>query len=230
MAENENDIEKDIPEVLEESLNKTEVLLEENKKVITNVLMGIVAVVVVIFGYDSFIAAPAEKAALDAIWPVQQGFEQAVDKHDSIAELFQEVVDEYGSTNSGNVAQLYKGISLMKSGDFEGAQEAIEDFSPSGLLLPGLKLGLIGDCQSEQGEVDDAVSNYTKAAELLNSKSGSIYFLKKAGILLEQNGQFGEAAELYETALNKYLKGADRTYDRSIAEMEKYLARAKASK
>ena len=67
-------------------------------------------------------------------------------------------------------------------------------------------------------------------AELLNSKSGSVYFLKKAGILLEQNEEFIKAIEIYETALDKYLKGADRSYDREKTEMEKYLARAKASK
>ena len=38
------------------------------------------------------------------------------------------------------------------------------------------------------------------------------------------------AIEIYETALDKYLKGADRSYDREKTEMEKYLARAKASK
>jgi len=230
MAENENDIEKDIPEVLEDSLNKTEILLEENKKVITNVLVGIVALVAVFFGYENFISAPAEKAALEEIWPVQQLFEQEGIKPDSVADEFQLVIDEYGSTNAGNVAQLYLGISLMKAGNFEDAQAALEDFSPSGLLLPGLKLGLIGDCQSEQANVDDAVSNYSKAAELLDSKSGSIYFLKKAGILLEQNGQSVDAVGIYETALNKYLKGADRTYDNSRTEMEKYLARANSSK
>ena len=36
MAENENDIEKDIPEVLDDSLNKTEIILEKNKKLIGN--------------------------------------------------------------------------------------------------------------------------------------------------------------------------------------------------
>jgi len=230
MAKNENDIEKDIPEVLEDSLNRTEILLEENKKVIINVVVGIVALVAVFFGYENFISGPAEKAALEEIWPAQQLFEQEGMKPDSVADEFQLVIDEYGSTNAGNVAQLYLGISLMKGGNFEKAQYALEEFSPSGLLLPGLRLGLIGDCQSEQGDIDDAVSSYSEAAELLNSKSGSIYFLKKAGILLEQNGQSIDAIEIYETALNKYLKGADRTYDNSRIEMEKYLARANSSK
>ncbi len=233
MAENENDIEKDIPEVLEDSLNKTEILLEENKKVIGNVVMGIVALVVVFFGYDNFISAPAEEKGAELIWQAQQDFESEAGKRDSsstIAEDFQAVIEDYGSSSSGNIAQLYLGISLMKTGEFDEAQEALESFSPAGLLMPGLKLGLIGDCQSENGEVDEAVGNYSKAAELLDSKSGSVYFLKKAGVLLEQNGKASEAVEVYETALNKYLKGADRTYAREKIEMEKYLARAQASK
>ena len=233
MAENENDIEKDIPEVLDDSLNKTEIILEENKKLIGNVIMGVVALLVVFFGYDNLVAAPAEKEGLEEIWEAQQDFESETGKRDSsstIAEDFETVIENYSSTSSGNIAQLYLGISLMKTGDFSEAQEALEDFSPAGLLMPGLKLGLIGDCQSENDDYQSAVTNYSKAAELLNSKSGSVYFLKKAGILLEQNEQFSEAIEVYETALYKYLKGADRTYAQEKIEMEKYLARAQASK
>ena len=233
MAENKNDIEKDIPEVLDDSLNKTEILLEENKKLIGNVAMIIVALLIVFFGYENLISAPAEKEGLEEIWEPQQDFESETGKIDSsstIAEDFESVIENYSHTSSGNIAQLYLGISLMKTGDFEEAKEALEEFSPSGLLMPGLKLGLIGDCQSENDDFEAAVENYTKAAELLNSKSGSVYFLKKAGILLEQNEEFIKAIEIYETALDKYLKGADRSYDREKTEMEKYLARAKASK
>lgn len=229
MAENENDVEqKDIPEVIEDSLSKTEVLLEENKKLISNVVLGLAIVIAGYFAYNNFIAGPQEEAALDAIYPAQQGFENPTLKRDSIAEEFLSIADDFGSTEAGNVAGLYAGIALMESGDFEGALEAIEGFSAAGKLTPGLKLGLIGDCQSELGEVESAVSNYKKAADLLDSKSGSSYFLKKAGILLEQNGQASDAVEVYELALSKYLSDVVKSTDKT--EIEKLLFRAKSSK
>lgn len=229
MAENQNDVEKDIPEVLEESLSKTEVVLEENKKLITNVLVGIAVVFAGYFVINNFIFEPAEQSAQDEIWSAQQGFEQPGVKYDSIAELFSDISSEYSSTDAGNLSSLYAGISLMKSGSFEDAQASLENFSPAGKLMPGLKLGLIGDCQSELGDADAAVSSYKKAAKLLDSKTGSVYFLKKAGILLEQNGQIEEAIEVYENALTTYLKDADKTFSTMKKEIEKYLARAQAA-
>lgn len=237
MAENQNEIEeKDIPEVLEDSLSKTEVLLEENKKLISNVVMGIAAIIAAYFAINNFILEPAEQEGAEAIWPLQQSFENPSVPADSlafaygeIATEFEDLIDEHGGSEAGNTAQLYLGISLMKSNDFESAQAALESFSPSGKLMPGLKVGLIGDCLSEQGETEDAVSNYKKAASLLDSKSGSSYFLKKAGILLEQDGQAAAAVEVYELALDSYLKNSGRNYTVIKTEIEKYLARAKAS-
>ena len=232
MAENENDIEKDIPEVLDDSLNKTEIILEKNKKLIGNVIMGVVALLVVYFGYENLVAAPAEKEGLEAISQPQIDFESKTGKIDSsttIVEDFESVIESHSSTSSGNIAKLYLAISLMKTGRFTEAEGYLEDFSPEGLLMPGLKLGLIGDCQSENDDYQSAVTNYSEAAELLNSKYGSVYFLKKAGILLEQKGKFSEAIGIYQTALDKYLKGADITHNKQKNEMEKYLARAQSS-
>ena len=232
MAENENDIEKDIPEVLDDSLNKTEIILEKNKKLIGNVIMGVVALLVVYFGYENLIVAPAEKEGSEAIWQTQIDFGSKTGKRDSLTTLVDDlktVVENHSSTSSGNIAKLYLAISLMKTGEFTEAEGYLEDFSPEGLLMPGLKLGLIGDCQSENDDYQSAVTNYSEAAELLNSKYGSVYFLKKAGILLEKNGKFSEAIEIYQTALDKYLKGTDITYKKQKNEMEKYLARAQAS-
>lgn len=229
MAENQNDVEKDIPEVLEESLSKTEIVLEENKKLITNVLVVVAVVFAGYFVLNNFIWEPAEQEAQNEIWEAQQGFEQAGVNYDSIAELFTDISSEYASTDAGNLSNLYAGISLMKVGSFEDAQSSLESFSAAGKLMPGLKLGLIGDCQSELGDTDAAVSSYKKAAKLLDSKNGSVYFLKKAGILLEQNGQAEDATEVYETALNTYLKDADKSFAPSKKEIEKYLARAQAA-
>ena len=173
---------------------------------------------------------PQGQEGLEAIWQAQIDFESKTGKRDSsttILEDFETVPKNHSSNSSGNIAKLYLATSLMKTGKFTEAEEYLEDFSPEGFLMPGLKLGLIGDCQSENDDYQSAVTNYSEAAELLNSKYGSVYFLKKAGILLEKNGKFSEAIEIYQTALDKYLKGTDITYKKQKNEMEKYLARAK---
>ena len=229
MAEQDNNLnDQQTPETLEDSLSKTEVLLEENKDVISKVLIGIAIVIAGYFGYNNMFAEPAEQAALEEIWPAQKMFEQQL--FDSASTEFEYILENHGGTKAGNLAGLYLGISQLQSGNFVEALTALEAFDAEGKLSPGLKVGLIGDCHSELGDVDKAVASYKKAASLLDSKGVSPYYLKKAGIILEQNGKSTDAVEVYELALNTYLSTSAPSVQSVKTEMEMLLARAKASK
>lgn len=229
MAEQDNNLnDQKTPEILEDSLSKTEVLLEENKDVISKVLIGIAIVIAGYFGYNNMFAEPAEQAAFEEIWPAQKMFEQQL--FDSASTEFEYILENHGGTKAGNLAGLYLGISQLQSGKFDEALNSLESFDAEGKLSPGLKVGLIGDCHSELGDVDKAVANYKKAASLLDSKGVSPYYLKKAGILLEQNGKSADAVEVYELALNTYLSVSAPSVESVKIEMEMLLARAKASK
>lgn len=229
MAEENKDLEKgQNPEVLEDSLSKTEVILEENKDVISKVLIVVAIIIAVIFGYNNFLAAPAEEAALEDIWPAQKLFEQ--DSVELSILEFSDLAEEHSGTKAGNLANLYLGLSQLKSGDFDDALSSFESFDAEGKLTPGLKLGLIGDCHSELGNVDEAVAYYKKAAKALDSKTSSPYFLKKAGILLEQGAQYDEAVAVYQVALDQYLAGDNPSVQSVKNDIEMYLARASAAK
>ncbi|MBO72470.1 MAG: hypothetical protein CMD35_02525 [Flavobacteriales bacterium] len=229
MAENNKDSNSEKKqESLEDSIGKTEVLLEENKDLISKVLIGIVVLIGGYFLYNNWVAEPAEKEGYDAIWPAQQSFEQ--DSLEKAIELFSEVAEDHSGTKAGNLANLYSGLALLKKSQFDDALVSFENFDASGKLFPGLKLGLIGDCHSEMGNIEEAVANYKKSAKLLDSKSVSPYYLKKAGILLEQNDEVEAAIEVYELALSTYLKDAQPALQNIKNEMKKLLARANASK
>lgn len=229
MAEQDNNLnDQQTPETLEDSLSKTEVLLEENKDVISKILIGIAIIIAGYFGYNNMFSEPAEQAALEEIWPAQKMFEQQL--FDSASTEFEYILENHGGTKAGNLAGLYLGISQLQSGNFVEALTALEAFDAEGKLSPGLKVGLIGDCHSELGDVDKAVASYKKAASLLDSKGVSPYYLKKAGIILEQNGKSADAVEVYELALNTYLSTSAPSVQSVKTEMEMLLARAKASK
>jgi predicted negative regulator of RcsB-dependent stress response len=216
------------PEVLQDSISKTELLLEDNKKLISNVLIGIGVLIALIFGYKNWFSEPAEKAGFESIWMAQKYFEQ-----DSILKAipeFEYVAEEHEGTKAGNLANLYLGLTLIKDSQFDEALASFENFDASGELFPGLKLGLIGDCHSELGNITEAVTNYKQAAKLLDAKSVSPYYLKKAGILLEQNDDLDGAVKIYELAVNSYLKDAPPSLQNVKNEMKKLLARANASK
>ena len=229
MAEKDKDLNPvEKPEALQESISKTEVLLEENKKLITNILLGIVIVIGAYFVYNNWVAEPAEKAGFESVWPAQKYFEQ--DSIQKAIEEFDYVASEHSGTKAGNLANLYLGLSLLNDGQFDEALVSFESFDGKGELFPGLKVGLIADCYSELDNVDEAVVNYKKAAKLLDAKSVSPYYLKKAGILLEQNDDIDGAIAVYELAINSYLKDAPPSLNATKNEIKKLLARANASK
>ena len=94
--------------------------------------------------------------------------------------------------------------------------------------MPVIKLGLVGDCYSDLGEWEKAVSSYEKAAETGKSKVYSPYFYKKAGILLEQNGDAKKAVSFYEKVLNEYYYEDIAEFANERREIVMLLERAKA--
>ena len=229
MAEKDKNVNpEEKPEVLQESISKTEVLLEENKDLITKILIGLFLVIGAYFVYNNWVAEPAEKAGFESVWPAQKYFEQ--DSIQKAIEEFDYIVSEHSGTKAGNLSNLYLGLSLLKDGQFDEALVSFQDFDAKGKLFPGLKVGLIADCYSELDNIDEAVVNYKKAAKLLDAKSVSPYYLKKAGILLEQADDIDGAIAVYELAINSYLKDAPPSLNATKNEIKKLLARANASK
>jgi len=187
---------------LESSLSKTESILVNNKKKITNILTGVLVLLALLFFMKKQVWEPAELEAKNLAWEAQYAFEK--DSFQLAQDLFAEITEDFGSTEAGNGALFYKGVSEMKLGQFEEAIESFKSFDADGYIIPGIKNGLLGDCYSEIGEWEKAVDYYEKAGEIAKSEITSPYYLKKAGILLEQNNDAEKAHEIYEEILNKY--------------------------
>lgn len=188
--------------LLENSLSKTESILVNNKKKITNILTGLLVVLALFFFMKKQVWEPAEIESKNLMWEAQYAFEK--DSFQLAQSLFEEITEDFGSTEAGNGALLYKGISEMKLGKFEEAIESLKSFNAEGNIVPGISKGLLGDCYSELGEWEEAVDYYKKAGKIAKSEITSPYYLKKAAILLEQNNNFEEAHEIYEEILTKY--------------------------
>ena len=216
------------PETLENTIGNTELFLDQNQSKIKNILIGIIVVLGGYIGINKLVLEPAEIESQDALWEAQYIFENDTSFVEA-TELFQDIVNDYSSTEAGNIANLYLGISQMKQGNFEDAIEALEDFEGSGLLMPAIGKGLLGDCYSENGESEKAISLYKKAASSAKSKVYSPYFLKKAGILLEQNSDNVQAAKLYQRILDVYYYEDIRDFGEERKEIVSFLERAKTA-
>lgn len=225
--QNSSNIPSGTPESLQQTLDNTQVFLDKNKSLINKVL---IAVIVVLGGYivmKKMVWEPADAESQEALWEAQYVFER--DSFAVATDLFEEIIEDYGSTDAGNVANLYLGISLMKQGEFEDAISALDNYSGSGYFMPAIGTGLLADCYSETEDVDKAVSLYKKAANEADSKVYSPYFLKKAGLLLEQNEDSQGAAKLYQKILDKYYYEDIREFGNERKEIVRNLARAKTA-
>lgn len=212
-------------ETIEHVLSDSEKFIEKNQKMITNVILGIMVVILAIMAYNRYIVSPKEIDAQSQIFAGEMLFEQdsfrLAIEGDGQFMGFEYIIDKYGSTASGNLAKYYTGISYYKLGDYESAISFLNKFKADGTMMPPIKAGAIGDCYVELGDYSKAITNFKKAASFDNSFTAPIY-LKKCGIAHEANGDQTKAIECYEKIKSSYPTSTEAN------DIDKYIARAKA--
>src|SRR5210317_918418 len=134
---------------VEEALGKTEQFVEKNQKILMYVIMGFIAVVLLYFGYQKFYIGPMESNAQDQIFMAQKYFEKdSLNRAlygDGNALGFIDIIDDYGSTKTGNLARYYAGICYLRMGNYEEAIEYLESHDPVDQLIGPMALGGLGD-------------------------------------------------------------------------------------
>lgn len=213
-------------EAVESALSRTEQFIENNQKIITYVIGGLIVIVLLFFGYRKFIYLPKEKSAQEAMYKAEEYFEQdSVDlalMGDGESYGFLDIIEDYGSTKAGNLANYYAGICYLEKGENETAIDYLKDFSSDDALVTGMAYGAIGDAYMQMGEIDRATEYYLRAANHDDNEFISPTFLLKAGWAYEINKD-------YENALDAYNKiKEDYPRSREARDIDKYIARAEA--
>ena len=173
-----------------EAVSKTEQFFQENGKKVVIALVAVVAVAVAGYLYKSLVVdAKAEKAA-ELIIDAQDRF--GVENPDFALALngdengagFLDVVEQYGSTTTGNIAKHYAGICYLRLGDLENAEKYLSMYKAvkelPGELVNAQNYGLRGDIAVEKGEYEAAVALYKKAvAASANLYTAPLYLYKQ---------------------------------------------------
>lgn len=211
---------------VQEVYSKTEQFIEDNKNNLSIIIGGIVVVVALYFGYKKLYLAPMETEAQSQLFMAEKYFEKdSLDKAingDGLNYGFIDIADEYGSTKSGNLAHYYLGLCYFKTGDYEASIDEMKSFSSNDVMLSSISIGVIGDAHMELGEVDAAIDYYEKAAKKNENNVTTPFYLYKAGLAYEENGNYESAVEKYAAIKSSY---PESTEGRNI---EKYISRAKA--
>ncbi len=212
-------------QAVEESLTKTEAFLEKNGKVISFIVVGIALIILGYFAYQKYYVIPKENEAASQLFMAERYFEQ-----DSLQLAlngngqypgFLDIIKNYGSTKSGNLANYYAGASYLKLGEYEKALDYLDSFDGKNTIVNAWNYGLKGDTYMELGKTEKAADYYMKAVRSLDNNFTQPYFLLKAGMTYELLSKPEKALENYERIQNDF---PNSVQGRDIA---KYIARVK---
>jgi tetratricopeptide (TPR) repeat protein len=223
-----NNKDLDLDKGLLETTHKVEDFYTRHKKNINTALIALVVIVAGYFAYHKFYLAPRETEGQKEIFMAQKYFDMdsfslALNGNESF-KGFLAVADEYSGTKAGNLAHYYAGICHLRNGQFQEAIDQLEDFSTSNELVAPLAEGAIGDAYVELADLDNGAKHYMKAAKMSPNKLTSPIFFKKAGLVFEEQKNYGEAIDVYMTIKNDYAEAQE------AQDIDKYIARATAMK
>jgi len=213
---------------IEDTLSKSEEFLKKNQRPLTIGAVVLVALVGGFYYYFGMYLPPLEQDAQREMFKAQQYFEadsfQLAMYGDVVGNMgFEEIVDAYGSTKAGNLAKYYMGVSLLQTGDFEGAISYLKSYSPKDVMTASISQGAIGDALSELGDYEGALSQYEKAATSSANDMTSPIYLFKAGMMAERLQDYATALKHYKSIQKEYpLSQEARAIDKYIARAEAY--------
>ena len=217
---------------VEKTNNKEDFFLKFKKQIIT----GVVVVLLVVAGailYNVFVAGPREDKASTAIAKGEQYFnEEQFDKAlngDGAGYVgFVKIASDYSSTDAGNLAKLYAGLSFYNLGKYTEAVTYLEKFSTKGdAMVSPTATAALANAYAQTGNVDKAISTLKKATDMADSKAEDVNnsisptFLLQAGKLLESQKKNDEALKIYQDIKKKYVNSSLV----QSSEIDKYIER-----
>ncbi|HDR68309.1 MAG TPA: tetratricopeptide repeat protein [Bacteroidaceae bacterium] len=213
-------------EGIESALTRSEQFIEDNQKVLTYVLIGIIVAVMAIIGGSRYYFKPKNAEASASMFMAERYFEI-----DSFSRAlygygtypgFLEIMDDYSITKSARLAKYYAGISYHQMGQHEDAIEYLSKFRTRDILVGAAKYSTLGDAYIELQDYNSAINMYKKGIKKYSNTFSAPVLLKKLGIVYEETGDLIRAKEAYEKILRIY---PDSQEGREVL---KYLGRIEA--
>lgn len=197
-------------EVLQEELSKSQAFVEKHKNLLTGIVGGLVLLVAGIFFYR-YTIEQKNKEAQDQLFPAvfyfeKDSLEKAMQGDGNFTDGFEHIAENYGSTESGNLAAFYAGFSALKAGNFDQAIDYLRAFSSSDYLVQARAYALLGDAHMENKDFPAAAAAYKKASTHYPNEQFTPLYLLKLAMAYEEAEKYKEALSAYETILDKYKK------------------------
>ncbi len=215
----ENSATAEVFNTLDEGASRTEEWFVKNQNYIIGAITAIALVVLGYLGYNKFIAEPQEKEAMNEMYQAKKYFEDAANgiSSDSLYTMalnggegkygMLDIIDQYGGTPAGNLANYYAGMAYLNLKDYQNAVTYLGDFSSDDKMLGPIAKGGIGDAFVQLEQLPDALEYYEKAFKAnVNEFTTPMYLLKAARVPID----LGENAKALD-----YLKRIKSEFDGS---------------
>lgn len=201
-------------ETLGVAMGKTERFLEEHAKTVTYLLAALLVLAACVFGYKKLVSEPRIEKAAELMIEAENRFAEenpdfqlALDG-DANGAGFLAVIEQYGSTPSGNLAKHCAGICYYKLGDLENAAAYLKQYKAvkglPGAIVNAQNLGLQGDIAVAQGDYAAAVKLYEQAVAAADNNYTAPLYLRKAGLAEQALGNSEKAEACFQRILTSY--------------------------
>lgn len=205
---------------LDETASKSEQWIEKNSKPLFYGLVGLVVIFLAFLGYNKYIVEPAELEAANELAFPRKYFDEAStagsSNVDSLLTLglegadgnygFVDIADSYSSTDAGNLANYYAGVSYLQLKEYDKAIAYLSKFDSDDEMLGPVALGAIGDAFADINQPEDALDYYEQAANKKSNEFTTPLFLYKAGQIAMSLKDFDKATLLFERIKSEYPK------------------------
>jgi tetratricopeptide (TPR) repeat protein len=197
----------------------------ENQKSLLFIGSAIVLLVVIYFAYQRFYLAPREIEAADEMHMAQEywdkkEWDKAI-KGDAGFAGFEKIIADYSNTKAANLGYYYLGIAYLNKGEYGKAIENLSNYHGTDNIVAAEALGSIGDAYVELKDYGKAADYFKKAADKGQNKFTSALYLKKLGLVYEEQQKFKDAADTYKKIKTDYPESTEAyTIDGYIARAE----------
>ena len=209
-------------ETVGQVLSSAEQFLAKYKNVLIYTVTGILAVVLIYFGYTKFYYEAQQEEARSQMFVAEQYF-----RMDSLSLAlngdgnnpgFLEIIEDYGS-KAGKMVYFYAGVCQLRLGHYEQAIDNLKKYRVGDEVTTARALACIGDAYVNLNNYPEAVNYFLKAANYRNNTFAAGYLLK-AGITYKAMGKPEEALKMYQRIKNDYPQTVEaRDIDKYIGEV-----------
>jgi tetratricopeptide (TPR) repeat protein len=224
MAKSKKDINPQGLKNVEQTLTKTEQILEENYKSLL-IGLGVIVVLVGLFWLGKMYLSKRNDEAQSQMFQAERWLEMDSMKlalnGDGNYLGFLDITKNYKLTNAGNLAKYCTGICYLHLGEFQNALDFLNKYTKKDKVMGSLATAAIGDAYVELGDLDKGVTKYVEAAAYVKNSFNTPLFLMKAGQIYELQQKYTDALKIYERILNEYPESTEgRLVDKNIARVK----------